>query len=247
VWILCSRFERRVHGSVNACGCFGDGKCPLRPAMAAVLRTDGTGGPRRPGTERRQRVLVFTAPFAQADVEDDLDRAVAAHSTAVPADRTASDAHSQPAPTAPGAEAADSHARTEHLTSRPIPPKKGWTEARRRRGPAFGERLTPRPPPRASHPPIHYDAVDTVRGRSPGPRESRRDVNLRLRPARGDARSTSPATVLRPMIKIRRPGQEPPAPASPQNDRGPASDTSETGPALRLSPVGTTGFEPATP
>jgi hypothetical protein len=154
VWILCSRFERRVHGSVNACGCFGDGKCPLRPAMAAVLRTDGTGGPRRPGTDRRQQVLVFNAPFAQAYVEDDLDRAVAAHSITVPADRTASEAHSQPAPTAPGAEAADSHARTEHLTSRPIPPKKGWAEARRRLGPAFGARLTPRPPPRASHRPI---------------------------------------------------------------------------------------------
>lgn len=142
VWILCSRFERRVHGSVNACGCFGDGKCPLRPAMAAVLRTDGTGGPRRPGTDRRQRVLVFTAPFAQADVEDDLDRAVAAHSITVPADRTASDAHSQPAPTAPGAEAADSHARTERLTSRPIPPKK----VGQRRGDASDQRLG-----RASH------------------------------------------------------------------------------------------------
>ena len=33
----------------------------------------------------------------------------------------------------------------------------------------------------------------------------------------------------------------------PKNDQGPASDVSETGPYLRLSPVGTTGFEPATP
>ncbi|MGW7610840.1 winged helix-turn-helix transcriptional regulator [Streptomyces sp. NPDC054766] len=33
----------------------------------------------------------------------------------------------------------------------------------------------------------------------------------------------------------------------PKNDQGPVSDTSETGPDLRLSPVGTTGFEPATP
>ncbi|WP_425264133.1 site-specific integrase [Streptomyces caeruleatus] len=33
----------------------------------------------------------------------------------------------------------------------------------------------------------------------------------------------------------------------PRNDQGPVSDTSETGPDLRLSPVGTTGFEPATP
>ncbi|MDX3520799.1 hypothetical protein [Streptomyces scabiei] len=33
----------------------------------------------------------------------------------------------------------------------------------------------------------------------------------------------------------------------PKNDQGPISDVSETGPDLRLSPVGTTGFEPATP
>ncbi|WP_307519413.1 tyrosine-type recombinase/integrase [Streptomyces umbrinus] len=33
----------------------------------------------------------------------------------------------------------------------------------------------------------------------------------------------------------------------PKNDQGPVSDASETGPDLRLSPVGTTGFEPATP
>ncbi|WP_322619845.1 site-specific integrase [Streptomyces acidicola] len=33
----------------------------------------------------------------------------------------------------------------------------------------------------------------------------------------------------------------------PKNDQGPVSDASETGPELRLSPVGTTGFEPATP
>ncbi len=33
----------------------------------------------------------------------------------------------------------------------------------------------------------------------------------------------------------------------PENGRGPVSDCSETGPDLRLSPVGTTGFEPATP
>ncbi|MET9147839.1 tyrosine-type recombinase/integrase [Streptomyces sp. NPDC004042] len=33
----------------------------------------------------------------------------------------------------------------------------------------------------------------------------------------------------------------------PKNDQGPVSDTSETGPDLRLSRVGTTGFEPATP
>ncbi|MFE9764236.1 RNA polymerase sigma factor [Streptomyces sp. NPDC005808] len=33
----------------------------------------------------------------------------------------------------------------------------------------------------------------------------------------------------------------------PNNGRGPVSDVSETGPDLRLSPVGTTGFEPATP
>ncbi|WP_353940945.1 hypothetical protein ABII15_04415 [Streptomyces sp. HUAS MG91] len=33
----------------------------------------------------------------------------------------------------------------------------------------------------------------------------------------------------------------------PKNDQGPVSDVSETGPDLRLSPVGTTGFEPATP
>nr|WSU77632.1 hypothetical protein OG499_33810 [Streptomyces anulatus] len=33
----------------------------------------------------------------------------------------------------------------------------------------------------------------------------------------------------------------------PKNDQGPVSDCSETGPDLRLPPVGTTGFEPATP
>ncbi|MFF9633271.1 hypothetical protein ACF1D2_01595 [Streptomyces bacillaris] len=33
----------------------------------------------------------------------------------------------------------------------------------------------------------------------------------------------------------------------PENDQEPVSDCSETGPDLRLSPVGTTGFEPATP
>ncbi len=93
VWILCSRFERRVQGAVTAYGCLGDGKCPLRPATAAVLRADGTGGPRRPGTDRRHPVLVFTAPFAQADAEDDLDRVVAVHSEIVRADQTASGAH----------------------------------------------------------------------------------------------------------------------------------------------------------
>ncbi len=93
MWILCSRFERRVQGAVTAYGCLGDGKCPLRPATAAVLRADGTGGPRRPGTDRRHPVLVFTAPFAQADAEDDLDRVVAVHSEIVRADQTASGAH----------------------------------------------------------------------------------------------------------------------------------------------------------
>ncbi|MGW2208695.1 hypothetical protein [Streptomyces sp. NPDC001781] len=37
------------------------------------------------------------------------------------------------------------------------------------------------------------------------------------------------------------------SPTGPRDDRGPVSDCSETGPDLRLSPVGTTGFEPATP
>ncbi|MFD5293633.1 hypothetical protein ACFWJU_00360 [Streptomyces mutabilis] len=32
-----------------------------------------------------------------------------------------------------------------------------------------------------------------------------------------------------------------------ENNQGPVSDGSKTGPDLRLSPVGTTGFEPATP
>ncbi|MFF5859118.1 hypothetical protein ACFY8B_26410 [Streptomyces sp. NPDC012751] len=35
--------------------------------------------------------------------------------------------------------------------------------------------------------------------------------------------------------------------AGPQKRSGPVSDYSETGPDLRLSRVGTTGFEPATP
>ncbi|SOR77557.1 hypothetical protein SCNRRL3882_1029 [Streptomyces chartreusis NRRL 3882] len=35
--------------------------------------------------------------------------------------------------------------------------------------------------------------------------------------------------------------------AVPENDQGPDSDASETGPDLQLFPVGTTGFEPATP
>ena len=34
-------------------GCLGDGKRALRPAKAGVLRADGTGNPRRPGTDRR--------------------------------------------------------------------------------------------------------------------------------------------------------------------------------------------------
>ena len=187
MWILCSRFERRVHASVNACERFDDGKCPLRPARAAVLRTDGTSGPRRPGTDRRHRVLVFTAPFAQADVEDDLDRAVAVHSMVVRADRTASGAHSQPAPAAPGAQAADSHART--ATSRAV--RSHRKKVGQRRGDAADQRggsashlaRRHRRPTRQAA----YDAVDTVRSRSSGSRESRRDASLRLRLARGVA------------------------------------------------------------
>lgn len=44
---------RRVHRSATACGCLGDGKRTVRPAMAGVLPADGTGDPRRPGTDRR--------------------------------------------------------------------------------------------------------------------------------------------------------------------------------------------------
>lgn len=44
---------RRVHRSATACGCLGDGKRTLRPGTAGVLRADGTGNPRRPGTDLR--------------------------------------------------------------------------------------------------------------------------------------------------------------------------------------------------
>ncbi|MFJ8934345.1 hypothetical protein ACIRL0_01310 [Streptomyces sp. NPDC102365] len=46
-----------------------------------------------------------------------------------------------------------------------------------------------------------------------------------------------------PLTSVKGAGPQP----VPKNDQGPVSDLSETGPDLRLSPVGTTGFEPATP
>ncbi|WP_245172984.1 tyrosine-type recombinase/integrase [Streptomyces achromogenes] len=69
----------------------------------------------------------------------------------------------------------------------------------------------------------------------------------------------------RSTLRIPRPGPRPHSPPSPiglpgrhrggsagpqpvpKNDQRPASDSSEAGPDLRLSQVGTTGFEPATP
>ncbi len=140
MWILCSRFERRVQGVVTAYGCLGDGKCPLPPATAAVLRADGTGGPRRPGTDRRHPVLVFTAPFAQADAEDDLDRVVAVHPRSCAPTRPPP----EPTQTCPGRTGCPSGRFTcpcgALLTSRPTPPKEA---GQARDGAARADRTAP--------------------------------------------------------------------------------------------------------
>ncbi|MEU8703176.1 hypothetical protein AB0C61_37120 [Streptomyces sp. NPDC048680] len=68
------------------------------------------------------------------------------------------------------------------------------------------------------------------------------------------SRSTVKKTVA-VLVRVMEPGQGRPEPDRsptgpqlvPRNDQGPDSNDSESGPDLRLSPVGTTGFEPATP
>lgn len=211
---------------MNVRGCFGDGKCPLRPAMAAVRRTDGTGGPGCPGTDRRHPVLVFAAPFAQADVEHDLGRTVAVRSMIVRAERTASDAHSTPAPTAPRTEAADSHARTAHLTSRPIRRKK----VRRTRGDTTRTAPTaPREPP-APHPPSRLrrrrlrsqPLTRSAREPTPGPAGRRRSPRHRSR-------------------RLREPAPHRPAITTPRTRRRPPSRRRENGLLPGPSRAGTTG------